>query len=52
MEFKVTYRVDTEEYFCTDDYLIIAESLFEAARVAHEEIEQPLRGTIWSIERI
>lgn len=51
-KFKITFRIDQEEYLCTDDYTIKAVSLLEAAKEADREIEFSLKGTIISIERI
>ena len=51
-EFKVVFRVDEEEYFCTDDFIVKADSLFEAAEKADKDIDQRLKGTLWSIERL
>ena len=51
MKFKITFRLDQEEYLCTESYNIEALSLLEAAKKADKEIEAPLKGTIISIER-
>jgi len=51
MKFKITFRLDQEEYLCTESYNIEALSLLEAAKKADKEIEAPLKGTIIGIER-
>ena len=51
-EFKVIYRIDTEEYFCTDDCVIKCSSyvLSDALSLAEEELGGSV--TIISISRI
>jgi len=52
MKFKITYRVDQEEYFCLDYYIVEADTLPEAATSAYNELEETLKATLWSVERI
>ena len=52
IEYKVTYRCDQEEYFCTDSFIIKASSLLAAAQKADAELEETLKATVWAIERI
>jgi len=49
-EFKVTYRIDSSEVFETDDYVIEADSLLDAAQRATTEVEAA-GNTVIAVER-
>jgi hypothetical protein len=51
-EFKVIYRIDTEEYFCTDDCVIKCRSHVLSDALSLAEVELGGSVTIISISRI
>jgi hypothetical protein len=48
--YKVTLRCDWEDYFCTEDAEVMADSLLDAATIADQTMTNC--RTVWAIERV